>query len=330
MKKPILKELLRETVQGNKSQDPEESINKLGLLLLKAGIPIETDFTNKNKNGMSLPYVGTSTSDGRKGHYFKYNAYDMDFNKEQLVKIEKILDKMGFEMGSVSKSEIDDDRERSATFSFFKKGDLRENKRKKLRENQGSFPKSEAEVVEICAKHGITTYQINDDFSISVTDDVDLSGRRLTHLPLRFKAVAKDFDCTRNKLKSLEGSPQIVGGDFHCFGNKLESLEGGPKKIKRSFSCTGNNLKSLKGSTTEVGGDYYCGDNYLTSLEGCPETIPGTMDCEENDIVSLKGGPQVILLDFHCRQNRLKSLDNLPEVGGDVYSDFDDEVLGYM
>ena len=74
---------------------------------------------------------------------------------------------------------------------------------------------------EICKKYNITNYTINSDGSIDVDGSVNLYGRNLTKLPIKFRNVSGYFDCSYNKLTSLEGSPTHVGDYFSCSINKF-------------------------------------------------------------------------------------------------------------
>jgi hypothetical protein len=126
-----------------------------------------------------------------------------------------------------------------------------------------SFNESIKDIHSICKTYNITNYTINDDGSIDVNDNVDLSKKRLSKLPLKFRNVTGFFDCYNNQLTSLEGAPTTVGSNFYCDNNQLTSLEGAP---------------------TTVGGNFYCSNNQLTSLEGAPRTVGGSFDCNNNPI----------------------------------------------
>ncbi len=97
-------------------------------------------------------------------------------------------------------------------------------------------------IEKICKRYGITNYIINDDGSIDVNGDVDLSFKDLTELPLIFNKVSGYFGCGYNKLTTLKGSPRWVGGSFSCTYNKLTSLEFGPDYVGGWFSCETNPL----------------------------------------------------------------------------------------
>jgi hypothetical protein len=123
----------------------------------------------------------------------------------------------------------------------------------------------------ICKEYGIKNYSINDDGSVDVDGDVDLSDKGLTKLPLKFRKVSGDFNCDNNQLTSLEGCPQKVGRDFYCSNNKLTSLEGSPQSVGGSFYCDDNKLTSLEGSPQSVGGNFSCDNNKLKDVYGLKE-----------------------------------------------------------
>ena len=118
---------------------------------------------------------------------------------------------------------------------------------------------------EICRKYNITDYTINDDGTIDVNGNVDLSQMKLTELPLRFNKVTGNFNCFDNKLTTLKGCPRWVGGYFNCSRNELTSLEFSPDYVGGEFYCEDNQLTSLEFSPDYVGGDFYCTGNKLTN-----------------------------------------------------------------
>ncbi len=116
---------------------------------------------------------------------------------------------------------------------------------------------TEKEIHDICKKYNIKDYTVNPDGSIDVDSDVNLSGKGLKSIPLKFNKVNGYFYCFENKLTSLEGCPNYVGGSFYCYYNKLTSLKGGPKEVGGSFSCYNNNITSLVGFPNYVGGNFF-------------------------------------------------------------------------
>ena len=184
--------------------------------------------------------------------------------------------------------------------------------------NSPNFPTTREEVIEVCERHRIKNYTINDDLSIDVDGDVGLNFKRLEYLPLKFNYVSGGFSCHRSNLKTLEGCPQTVGGYFECSNNNLVSLKGCPQTVGGYFNCLKNELKSLKGCPQTVSGDFSCGNNELKTLEGCPQTVDGFFECSNNNLVSLKGCPQTVSDSFYCHDNELKTLEGCPQsVDGD-------------
>ena len=109
---------------------------------------------------------------------------------------------------------------------------------------------------DICKRYKITNYTINDDGSIDVNGNVNLSFNYLIELPLRFNKVTGSFNCGNNNLTSLKGSPRWVGSSFYCNWNRLTSLEFGPEYVGSYFSCRYNNLTDNY-CDTEIGGNFY-------------------------------------------------------------------------
>ena len=136
------------------------------------------------------------------------------------------------------------------------------------------------EIYRICEKYAgsiPTTYNINEDMSISVDLIVDLYDKHLTEIPIKFKEVSSSFDCSNNKLTSLKNCPERVGNNFYCYGNQLTTLEYCPDHIGNNFYCNSNNLKTLDHFPISVGGDSYCENNQLTNFDGLPEFFEQTI-----------------------------------------------------
>ncbi|MCK9472044.1 MAG: hypothetical protein M0Q88_09875 [Bacilli bacterium] len=155
-----------------------------------------------------------------------------------------------------------------------------------------------SEIEAICKKYNIKNYIINEDGSIDVNRNVNLSGKNLIVLPLKFRNVSGNFSCYDNQLTSLVGSPQNVGGGFDCGNNQSTSLEGAPQSI---------------------GGNFYCSDNKLTSLEGAPQRVGGNFNCSYNQLTTLEGVPQRVGEYFSCNNNNLKNIDYLPKYYKELY-----------
>jgi hypothetical protein len=94
---------------------------------------------------------------------------------------------------------------------------------------------------------------LNDDGTISIKGNVNLSNRGLTRLPYKYKEVTGSFDISNNNLKSLSNTPRKIGGNFNASKNQLKSLSNGPEVVKGSYTV--NNmptLASLRGAPEKV------------------------------------------------------------------------------
>ena len=120
----------------------------------------------------------------------------------------------------------------------------------------------------ICEQYGIENYTINDDGSIDVEGNVDLSDEGLDELPLKFGKINGDFNCNLNNITSLDGAPYHVELTFDCSENKLSNLEGCPKYVGESFYCYLNFLNNLEGSPEYVGFEFNCYNNNLNTILG--------------------------------------------------------------
>ena len=150
--------------------------------------------------------------------------------------------------------------------------------------------RTEQEIKDLCSEYGITYYQIRDNGSIDVDDDVNLYRRLgdLKQLPLTFNVVKGDFGCNKNSLTTLEGCPEKVG-NFGCGYNKLTSLEHSPVMVEGNF--------------------YGWGNKYITSLEGIENTyIDGNLDVFDcSKLYSLKGFPKKVG-SFWCSHTPIKPI----------------------
>jgi hypothetical protein len=128
---------------------------------------------------------------------------------------------------------------------------------------------------DICERYNITNYTINDDGSIDVVGNVNLCGRDLIELPLRFNKVTGFFSCSNNNLTSLKGSPRWIGNYFDCSNNPLTSLKGSPRWIGDDFYCRYNDLTSLEFGPDYVGGYFSCVYNKDLTDNYCDTEISG-------------------------------------------------------
>jgi len=123
---------------------------------------------------------------------------------------------------------------------------------------------SESEVAKICKMYDIENWSLVDGL-VNVDGNVDLYGRKLTELPLKFGTVTGNFYCNRNKLTSLVGCPNRVGGNFYCRSNSLSSLEGCPLSVGNNFYCSNNNIREFTG-IKYIGSELSCWDNPIFNI----------------------------------------------------------------
>lgn len=115
-------------------------------------------------------------------------------------------------------------------------------------------------------KYGIQKYNINEDMTVDVDGDVDLSQKQLTSIAVQFNVVTGFFDCSTNKLTTLEGCPAIVDDDFLFYSNKVTSLLHGPQYIGKDYNGSNNPLTSVNGCPVNVGRDINLKHSQLTEL----------------------------------------------------------------
>lgn len=156
---------------------------------------------------------------------------------------------------------------------------------------------SYSEVKEWLNINNISDYIINDDLSVDVNGDVDLSNRRLYKIPIKFGRINGNFYCSYNKLKSLDGCPTIVECDFDCSNNELTSLDGCPIHIGGMFNCRYNKLISLVNGPKYVGVHYLVDNNEITSLYNFKCNIGKNFYCRNNKL------PPEIYLIFYKNNN---------------------------
>ena len=144
------------------------------------------------------------------------------------------------------------------------------------------FNESKEIIESICQRYGITNYNINQDGSIDVNENVYLYFQGLTKLPLKFRNVGGNFHCHDNQLTTLEGGPRTVGGGFDCANNQLTTLEEGPRTVSSYFNCANNQLTKLEGAPQSVGVSFICSYNKLINLEFAPSCR--YLSCTHNPI----------------------------------------------
>ena len=162
-------------------------------------------------------------------------------------------------------------------------------KLKQLFENANSqFLQTRREIEAWLKKYEIENYTINDDLSVDVDGDVDITWKQLIlpYIPIQFGIVSGFFDCSDNDLKTLKGAPREVGESFDCSFNQLTSLEFAPREVGRYFLCVNNQLTSLEGCPKDVGGNFDCSNNKLSTLKFIPKFVGRSFRCDNNPELS--------------------------------------------
>lgn len=129
--------------------------------------------------------------------------------------------------------------------------------------------------LEKYAKIGEDKATINEDNSVEINDDVDLTGILFKKVPMKINKVTGDYTAAGGSISTLENSPDVVTGDLTMIHLDIKSFVGGP---------------------SEVGGDcIYTGNDQVTSIEGLPSKVGGRIDisgCKK--ITSLKGIHKIV------------------------------------
>jgi hypothetical protein len=132
------------------------------------------------------------------------------------------------------------------------------------------------EIIKLCKEYNITKYTINDDYSIDVDGNVDLSSRNLTKIPIKFNNVTGFFSCVDNQLVDLENSPRRVERNFMCqrqYNDSFISLKGAPEYVGFRFDFNNNeNLKDFTDFPTYVGATIDARSTGLYSFDCIPES----------------------------------------------------------
>lgn len=195
--------------------------------------------------------------------------------------------------------------------------------------------KAQTSLVEQFMKtiNGVKSYTQNGDGSVDCVGNINFRGRNLGMIPIKFRIVKGDFNCSFNNLMSLENAPSVVTGDFNCSHNHLIDLKDAPKKVSGVMDCQNNEITSLKGCPSKVK-SFNCSNNKLTSLKWCPNgndkivdfdcsynqitnlkdcpSISESFNCQHNEITSLEYSPIEAGLKFYCDDNKITSIENIP------------------
>ena len=70
--------------------------------------------------------------------------------------------------------------------------------------------------------YGVIKHTINDDLTVDVRTNVDLSGRHIIFLPVQFRKIEANFEIANNDLRSFKGMPNEILGS--CYFGRNRSL----------------------------------------------------------------------------------------------------------
>lgn len=88
---------------------------------------------------------------------------------------------------------------------------------------------------------GIDMFKINNDLTVDVDGDVELSKFNLIEIPVKFGRVSGSFCCNNNQLASFENFPDYIGGVLDFSYNLITNLEHLPD-VGGGIGWVGNDL----------------------------------------------------------------------------------------
>ena len=115
---------------------------------------------------------------------------------------------------------------------------------------------SKIRIYYLCYKYDIKKYHINSDLSIDVYNDVNLSGKDLTRIPIKFNVVYGSFSISGNFITSLKNAPNTIFGCFFVGNCRLTSLEYCPLYIENVFDLFNNNITEITNVPIFIGGSF--------------------------------------------------------------------------
>jgi len=161
-----------------------------------------------------------------------------------------------------------------------------------------TFLKTKIEIESWLNRMEIDNYTLSKSseygYVVDVKGSVDISGKNLTSIPVKFHQVSEDFNCCHNALTSLTGSPESVGYHFMCDNNQINTLRHSPRHIKGIFSCSRNLLQQLQYCPEIVEANFYFYSNKIETLEHFPQNVKGEVFCFNNPLL----GDAQALTDF--------------------------------
>lgn len=182
--------------------------------------------------------------------------------------------------------------------------------------NGGELFKKKADIEAWLEHYKITNYQLEKSeehgYIVNVDGTVNLKGKKLFAIGVKFGKINGEFNCQDNNLKSLNFAPHTVKEKFDISNNLITSLVGSPKTVG-SLHASHNKLTTLEGCPQEIAWAIFVSNNKLKSLTGSPEVVHNVFYCSHNELSDLVGAPKIIKGAFSAQNNRLESLKGMPE-----------------
>lgn len=110
------------------------------------------------------------------------------------------------------------------------------------------FLKDKNEIIKWLDSNNICDYDIIETkikkypYVVHAHDNVDISGQKLSFVPVKFNKIFGNLDCSNNSLIYLNFCPSKVGGSAYFNKNKISSLKGIPKTIGQGIDLSDNCL----------------------------------------------------------------------------------------
>lgn len=142
-------------------------------------------------------------------------------------------------------------------------------------------------------------YTIHDDLSITVNGSVMLdSNIEGEKLPVNFRNVHGNFNCSYNNLTTLQGCPKNLYGDLLCSHNKLKNFDGAPSIVIGHIFAEKNNITSLYGVSKKIMDDLNLSFNPIQELklDELPKEIGGSLVFQHRKL-KLLDFPEISLID---------------------------------
>ena len=188
------------------------------------------------------------------------------------------------------------------------------------------------------ANHNWDFYDIHDDLSVSVFDNVNITvlGKDRSKIPVKFRKAytfltdvplttlenfpdsAREIIIQSAKIKNLQDITQDAVAYSIQACKELESLDGFPQEVNGSIYINRCPITSLKGAPLRIDGDFSAVRCDLKSLRYGPREVTGLLDIRRNELTSLKGCPEGV--DYiDAGDNLIRNLIGIPESVREIY-----------